>query len=85
MEEGLLTANKKPKSYPKFNPDKRLDICESCPLFVSDTGVCNPGLWMNPNSMETSHKAKAGYVKGCGCLITRKIRQPNSHCHLGRW
>jgi len=84
MEEGILIAE---KTVPvkRFNASERLAICNKCPLYIKDHEVCNPYLWMNPSTKETSSVKKSGYMKGCGCLITRKARQPSSHCHLGLW
>lgn len=84
MEEGVLIAEAEVSDKP-FDSSQRLRICQECPLFLHDTEVCNPYLWMNPETGETSEKAKAGYTKGCGCLISKKARQPGSHCHFGKW
>jgi len=84
MKEGVLIAEKHTPAK-KFSTSERLAICNKCPLFIRENEVCNPYMWMNPSTRETSSKEKPGYIKGCGCLISRKARQPGSHCHLGLW
>lgn len=84
MEEGLLISDKQ-DTKPNMDANQRLAICRQCPLFLHDQKVCNPYLWMNPTTREISKKEKAGFIKGCGCLISRKAMQPGSHCHLGLW
>nr|DAF63697.1 MAG TPA: hypothetical protein [Podoviridae sp. ctz6O13] len=85
MEEGLIVVNQMPEKPPVDFVAERLSICRQCPLFLHDIEVCNPGLWLNVSTGETSKIEKAGYSRGCGCLISRKARQPGSHCHLGLW
>lgn len=84
MEEGILVAETQ-QTVPKHTAQERLAICGKCPLFIRDSEVCNPGKWMNPTTREVSTRSKTGFIKGCGCLISRKARQPGSHCHLGLW
>lgn len=84
MDEGILIAEHKEDKHVNF-AEERLNICYACPLFIKEDKVCNPHLWMNPSTLETSKKAKAGFVRGCGCLISRKVKQKGSHCHLGLW
>ena len=85
MEEGLLMSDNGAVKGKKLDASGRLMICRSCPLFIEDVEVCDPNLWLNPLTGEVSRKAKAGYTKGCGCLLTRKVRQTGSHCHVGKW
>lgn len=85
MEEGVLVTDHKQDTTPNIPASKRLQICRSCPLFMADISICNPNLWFNPATFETSKKAKAGFVRGCGCLLTRKVKQKSSHCHAGLW
>ncbi len=84
MEEGVLIANKEVSPKKHFSKE-RLEICKECPLFIRDTQVCNPYLWMHPKTRETSSTQKPEFIKGCGCLISRKVLQAGSHCHLGLW
>lgn len=64
----------------------RLEICQSCPLFLNKLGgVCNPKLWLNPNTGQISTKQKDGFKKGCGCRIQAKTTLPNAKCPVGKW
>jgi len=86
MEEGLLTSEHVPEEPLTDEAiKKRFDICRKCPLFVKDTKICNPSLWYNPDTGAISERSKKGYYKGCGCLVTRKVRNPRSHCPISRW
>ena len=85
MEEGVLIAENIQQPKVQFSAEQRLAICNECPLFIRGKEICNPALWMNPETQETSGKAKSGFIRGCGCLISRKARQPGSHCHVGLW
>lgn len=85
MDEGVLISTKEPSDNFQKLFSKRLNICKSCPLYMKEREVCNPNLWVNPITKESSKSAKRGYVKGCGCLIPRKAAQPTSHCNAGLW
>lgn len=63
---------------------KREQICNKCPL-RTPKNVCNPKLWLNPQTDEVSTSSKAGYIRGCGCVLTIKIGNPNTHCNAGKW
>ncbi len=64
--------------------EKRLEICKKCPLWSeTSTGpVCNNGKFINKNG-EWSYFPKSGYVKGCGCKLNYKTKNPNAHCIIG--
>lgn len=66
--------------------DERLKICESCPLWeVTDYGpVCSKKKYIN-SEQKTSYLPKKGYVKGCGCKLFYKTKNPNEHCIIGLW
>lgn len=81
----MIVADHKQTEPANKTAGERLKICNSCPLFLPNEMVCNPGLWFNPSTWETSKRAKAGFIKGCGCLISRKVKQKSSHCHAGLW
>ena len=60
--------------------EQRLEICRSCPLFKNTTGgLCNPALWLNPETDETSTVKKDGYFRGCGCRLKAKTTLNNAH------
>lgn len=63
----------------------RLAICMKCPIYSPTKGMCNPKLWLNPETNEVSTSAKSGFIRGCGCLINVKVRNMNNHCIAGKW
>lgn len=72
-----------------INPElaeKRMKICFSCPLYLPDLGgICNPKLWINPETDQVSDKPMFGWIKGCSCRLNAKTRNPNNHCGAGKW
>ena len=69
----------------ELNINKRREICESCPIYNPTRAICNPKLWLNPNTNDVSTMAKAGYIRGCGCSVLIKMRNKNNHCIAGKW
>lgn len=67
------------------NIEERRKICESCPIYNPVSGTCNSKLWINPNNNEVSSVAKSGFVRGCGCFISTKIKGTSNHCIAGKW
>ena len=67
------------------NIDERWKICEACPIYNPSKKVCNPNLWINPDTNEVSTHSKFGYIQGCGCILTSKIRNLANHCVAGKW
>ena len=67
------------------NIEERKKICENCPIYSPSRGLCNPKLWLNPDTGDVSTFAKAGYIKGCGCYIPVKMRNLTNHCIAGKW
>ena len=65
--------------------EERKEICKRCPIYSPVLGLCNPKLWLNPETNEVSTSAKAGYIRGCGCYILIKMRNLNNHCVAGKW
>lgn len=64
----------------------RLEICHKCPLFKNTVGgICNPSLWVNPETDETSTVKKDGYFKGCGCRLKAKTTLNTAHCPAHKW
>lgn len=66
-----------------FNINDRFEICKKCPIYTNKR--CNSALWINPDTDDVSTHAKAGYVRGCGCFIEVKARNPRNHCVAGKW
>ena len=65
--------------------NERKEICSKCPIYNPILGLCNPKLWLNPDTNEVSTSAKVGYIRGCGCHILIKMRNLNNHCIAGKW
>lgn len=64
---------------------ERLDICKRCPICDTNNWICNPRLWLNPETNDVSVQAKKGYIKGCGCALLTKIKKESSHCPAKKW
>ena len=67
------------------NIEERKEICDHCPIFNPIKKICNPKLWINPNTDEVSVEAKAGFIKGCGCAVYVKMKNLSNHCIAGKW
>lgn len=69
------------------NPElyqERIAICKQCPL-LNSLGVCDPLLYLNPQTGEVSRSKKEGFVRGCSCVMSSKTRVPNAKCVAGKW
>ena len=66
---------------------ERMSICRACPLGLESTIglMCDPDLWINPETNETSTYSKDGYVRGCGCRLAAKTTLPDNHCIINKW
>ncbi len=67
------------------NINERMKICSQCPIYNPSKGVCNPKLWINPQTDDVTTSPKSGYIKGCGCAVKVKMKNLNSHCIAGKW
>lgn len=65
--------------------NKRTKICKSCPICDLDNWMCSSRLYINPTTNDVSTTLKNGYIKGCGCNLTIKIKNPNKKCPAGKW
>lgn len=63
----------------------RKELCEKCPIFNPMKKICNPKLWINPETDEVSSFPKNGYIKGCGCAVYIKMKNLYAHCVAGKW
>nr|DAT90374.1 MAG TPA: hypothetical protein [Caudoviricetes sp.] len=64
----------------------RIQICKKCPLYSPDFGgYCNSKLWLNPRTNQISDIEMLGWIRGCGCRLEAKTRNPNNHCNAGKW
>ena len=68
--------------------EERMKICESCKLYVPG-GIagpkCNPYLYLNSKTDETSRIPKIGFNRGCGCILNSKTRVKEAHCPNKKW
>lgn len=67
------------------NIKKREEICRTCPIFNSSRAICNPKLYLNPDTNEISTTQKNGFIRGCGCHVLIKMRNLVNHCIAGKW
>ena len=67
------------------NIEDRKEICNSCPIFNPERKVCNPKLWINPNTNEVSTSPKSGFIRGCNCNVYIKMKNLSAHCIAGKW
>lgn len=67
------------------NIEDRKEICLNCPIFNPTRQVCNPKLWINPDTNEVSTFPKSGYIRGCNCHVLIKMKNLNNHCVAGKW
>ena len=65
--------------------DKRYAICEHCGIYDSDNDKCNGDLYINPKNNDVSIEPKKGYIKGCNCILSRKIPNSSNHCPAKKW
>lgn len=68
--------------------EERLKICEKCKLVKIDPTygpVCDSSKYMNLQTGEISRMPKSGWVRGCGCKLKWKTRDPGSRCVAKKW
>lgn len=68
--------------------NNRIKICRNCKLLRQDSifgEVCNPSIYLNPITNETSYFKKEGFYNGCGCILRSKTRVKEAHCPVGKW
>lgn len=65
--------------------NKRREICNHCGIYDSENDLCNGHLYVNPSNNDVSICPKTGYIKGCGCLLSRKIPNELKHCPAKKW
>lgn len=66
--------------------EPRLKICYACPIYSTKFGgLCNNRLWLNMITGDVSTEPKQGYKNGCGCILSKKTKNPSSICPLGKW
>ena len=65
--------------------EEREEICKKCPILEPYRRVCNPKLYLNPDTNEVSTTPKAGFIRGCNCAVFIKMKNLNNHCVAGKW
>lgn len=65
--------------------NRRQEICNHCPIHLEKDNICDAYSYLNPKTMEKSNKPKKGFIKGCGCALSFKIKNINSKCIAGLW
>ena len=65
--------------------NRRQQICNHCPIHLEKDDICDAYSYLNPKTMEKSKKPKKGFIKGCGCMLSLKIKNINSKCIAGLW
>ena len=67
--------------------EKRLEICKNCPIMrMTEFGMkCDDRKWISPDGKQGSFFKKIGWIRGCGCYINSKARNPNNKCICGKW
>ena len=66
----------------------RINICKYCPLYKRDNilgYVCNPDLYLNPKTGETSEDNLPNFYNGCGCRLEASTRVKEKRCPVGKW
>ena len=48
-------------------------------------GICNPHLYIHPDTEDVSVYEKPGYIKGCGCRLQAKTRLIDAKCIINKW
>lgn len=64
----------------------RMKICKECPLWKIDKlfgAICNSKLYIHKNG-NVSTTPKAGYIKGCNCVLASKTRLDYKHCIIDK-
>lgn len=66
--------------------EKRLEICRNCPISTNtDYGLrCDSSKYRNKEG-EWSYLPKEGMVRGCSCLLEKRVLDPNKHCVVDLW
>ena len=66
---------------------KRMIICKECPLYLETVlgAICNPDLFINPETKEVFGSKKPGNVRGCMCILQSKTRVEQARCPGKKW
>lgn len=69
----------------ELNTKERIAICKQCPICDLNNFVCSSYLYLNPANNDVSLVKKQDYIKGCGCDLSFKTKNPNKHCPANKW
>lgn len=47
--------------------------------------ICQADLYLNPETNDVSTSPKKDYIKGCGCVLVRKVVKEFNHCPAKKW
>ena len=66
---------------------ERLEICSRCKNSrQTEFGMkCDDRKYVNKDGTDSSFFKKDGYVRGCGCLLSHRAANINSHCIINLW
>ena len=67
---------------------ERLEICKKCLLYKEDAirgPICDSNKFISKDGAKWSWFRKDGFVRGCGCGLKRKVKNPNNHCIINLW
>jgi hypothetical protein len=76
-------TNKKEELY-----NERMKICRECKLMKMKGAfgeICNPRLYLNPDTNEVSKTPQEGFYRGCGCVLGSKTRVLRAKCPAKKW
>lgn len=78
------------KEFKKENDDlyeKRISICEKCPLFkMTSVGpICNSLKYLDKDLDIAFPTDGPNRTKGCGCRLNAKTRIEDATCPVGKW
>ena len=67
--------------------EDRLAICKMCAIArQTEFGLkCDDRKYLNKDTNKSSFFKKDGWVKGCGCMINSKAKNPSNHCPANKW
>ena len=65
--------------------EERWKIWIRVPQQTDRKRACKGNLYLNPKNNDISIGPKEGYIKGCGCLLEKKIPNEKKHCPAGKW
>lgn len=68
--------------------EERLKICKKCPLMRDDLQygpTCDNTRYMNVKTGEVSRIPHTGWIRGCACRLSWKVKNPSARCVANKW